>query len=184
MTSGYLLEKIAEFADLAWVHTPVFNDPRGWLSERYSRAAFEDLGLPDLVQDNSSFTRSRGTVRGLHFQTPPHAQAKLFRVIRGRVLNIALDLREPHFGSVATHEMDEDSPWIFVPEGAAHGFQSLTADVEIIYKCSRPFSPGHLGQIAHDDAALSLRLPLDVPPETRSDRDSLNRPLADWRGVF
>ncbi|WP_395651850.1 dTDP-4-dehydrorhamnose 3,5-epimerase family protein, partial [Brevundimonas sp.] len=168
MTSGYRLEKITDFADLAWVHTPVFSDPRGWLSERYSRPAFEELGLPDFVQDNCSCTRLPGTVRGLHFQTPPHAQAKLFRVIRGRVCNIALDLREPRFGFVTTREMDEDSPWIFIPEGAAHGFQSLTADVEILYKCSRPFSPGHLGQIAHDDAALSLRLPLIVPPETRS----------------
>ena len=184
MTLGYRLEPIADFADLAWVHSPVFNDPRGWLSERYSRSAFGELGLPDLVQDNSSFTRLPGTVRGLHFQTPPHAQAKLFRVVRGRVLNIALDLRGPGFGSVATQEMDEGSPWIFIPEGVAHGFQALTPEVEITYKCSRPFSASHLGQIAHDDAALSLRLPLTVPPETRSDRDTLNKPLEDWRDLF
>lgn len=169
---------------LAWVVPPTMTDARGWLSERYSRDAFLALGLPEFIHEVASWTETAGVVRGLHFQTPPMSQAKLFRVIRGRVRVAVLDLRGDAFGAWATIDAGPGDPWIYVPEGLAQGFQSLQDDVEIVFKCSRLFAPDHLGQIAWDDPDLPWTWPLVPPVSSRSARDLLCRPLLKWKGLF
>ena len=120
-------------------------DARGFFSETWNRAALEAAGIDiDFVQDNQSLSAARGTVRGLHFQTPPHAQTKLLRVIRGAVFDVAVDLRRgsPDYGRHASAVISAEA-WnqILVPVGFAHGFMTLEPDTEVIYKVSGIYSP-------------------------------------------
>lgn len=159
-------------------------DARGWLSEIYSEDRFAELGIAvRFVQDNVSTTPSAGVVRGLHFQRPPRAQAKLFRVVRGRALNLAVDLRPERFGALDAREMAPGA-WIFVPEGFAHGFQTLVDDTEVHYRVSRARAADALGAI--DWADPELAAPFTLPPraDLRSARDETAGRLGDCRGLF
>ena len=115
-----------------------FTDDRGWFSEIYNQKTFERIGLNQrFVQDNHSVSRVAGTIRGLHFQRPPHAQAKLVRCVRGHVLDVVVDLRagSPSFGKhIATELSEMDGKQLFVPVGFAHGFATLADDTEVVYK--------------------------------------------------
>ncbi|HEX6986673.1 MAG TPA: dTDP-4-dehydrorhamnose 3,5-epimerase, partial [Planctomycetaceae bacterium] len=128
--------------------TPVrHGDARGFLSETYNKRRFATLGIGiDFVQDNHSFSAAQGTVRGLHFQVPPFAQAKLVRVLRGAIYDVAVDLRasSPTFGrSVGVVLSAEDWNQLLIPVGFAHGFCTLTPDTDILYKVSQHYSPEH-----------------------------------------
>ena len=159
-------------------------DSRGWLSEIYSEAGFAALGLQErFVQDNVSYTPEPGVVRGLHFQRPPHAQAKLFRVVVGRVLNFAVDLRPERFGRLDAREMAPGS-WIYMPPGYAHGFQTLVGHTEVHYRVSQARAPGALGSIDWTDPELGLPLALAPRNDLRSARDKAAAPLRDHRGLF
>src|SRR5687768_4980507 len=109
-----------------------FADCRGWFSETWNAAAFARLGLPtDFCQDNQSYSKSKGTLRGLHFQAPPHAQAKLVRCLQGRILDVAVDIRRssPTFGHwVAAELSDANGKQFFLPAGYAHAFLTLEDD--------------------------------------------------------
>ena len=117
-----------------------FDDERGWFSETYNSKTLSNLGLDfTFVQDNQSLTQDIGVIRGLHFQDPPYAQTKLLRVLRGRIFDAVVDIRKgsPRFGQFVVIELSaENGSAILVPEGFAHGFMSLEAQTEILYKVS------------------------------------------------
>jgi dTDP-4-dehydrorhamnose 3,5-epimerase len=162
-------------------------DARGFFSETWSRAAMAEAGLDiDFVQDNQSLSATRGTVRGLHFQTPPHAQAKLLRVIRGAVFDVAVDLRRgsPTYGRHASAVISaEEWNQILVPVGFAHGFMTLEPDTEVIYKVSGIYSPANDAGILWNDPDLGIAWLLDVEA-TLSDKDRVQPRLRDFETPF
>ena len=162
-------------------------DARGFFSETWSRAALETAGIDiDFVQDNQSLSAARGTVRGLHFQTPPHAQAKLLRVIRGAVFDVAVDLRRgspSHGRHVSAVISAEEWNQILVPVGFAHGFMTLEPDTEVIYKVSGIYSPANDAGILWNDPDLGIAWPLDVEP-VLSDKDRVQPRLRDFETPF
>jgi len=162
-------------------------DARGFFSETWSRAALEGAGIDiDFVQDNQSLSARRGTVRGLHFQTPPHPQAKLLRVIRGSVFDVALDLRRgsPSYGRhVSAVISAEEWNQILVPVGFAHGFMTLEPDTEVIYKVSGVYSPANDAGILWNDPDLGIAWPPDAEP-VLSDKDRVQPRLRDFETPF
>ena len=143
--------------------------------ETYSEAALAAVGIHDrFVQDNQSFSAFAGTIRGLHFQRPPHAQAKLVRCVRGAILDVAVDLRvgAPTFGQAHAVELSADSgDQLFIPPGFAHGFVTLTPGAEVAYKVSAPHAPGHEGGLAWDDPDLRLDWPVQAHAAILTPRD-------------
>ena len=153
-----------------------FADDRGAFSETYSKRAFaEFLGERDFVQDNQSLSRRKGTIRGLHFQLPPAAQAKLVRVIRGAILDVAVDLR-PHSPTYKAHVAVELSAanraQLLVPAGFAHGFCTLEDDTEVIYKVDAYYSAEHDRGIFWNDPDLGLAWPVDPEAAVLSEKDA------------
>lgn len=144
-----------------------FGDERGFFSETFNRDRLEEARIAfSPFQDNHACSRARGTVRGLHWQAAPLAQAKLVRVLRGAIFDVAVDIRpgSPTFGRHAAVELDADN-WLqlFVPAGFAHGYCTLTADCEVFYKVDRPWSKAHERGLRWNDPALAI--PWPVPPE-------------------
>lgn len=141
-----------------------FEDERGFFSETWSAQTWKDVGLGvHFVQDNHSLSRQRGVLRGLHFQLPPAAQAKLVRVTRGSVFDVAVDIRRgsPSFGRWAATLLSA-AEWnqLLIPEGFAHGFLTLEPDTEVQYKVSRPYSAEHDRAIRFDDPAIGIDWPI------------------------
>ena len=150
-------------------------DVRGFFSEVYNRAAWESAGLRfEFVQDNHSFSAAVGTLRGLHFQTPPFAQDKLIRVARGRILDVAVDIRRssPTFGKYVTIQLSVEN-WrqLLVPIGFAHGFVTLEPDTEVLYKTTAAYSPANDRGVAWDDPDIGVAWPLPEAGPTLSDKD-------------
>ncbi|MBX3478339.1 MAG: dTDP-4-dehydrorhamnose 3,5-epimerase [Brevundimonas sp.] len=149
-------------------------DDRGWFQETYSPARLRALGLDhDFIQDNESLSRRAGTVRGLHFQRPPQAQAKLVRCLAGAIFDVAVDLRRgsPTFGRAVSATLEGASgDQLYVPVGFAHGFMTLTPDAVVAYKVSAPYAPDSEGGLAWDDPALALDWP-EAGESVLSDRD-------------
>ena len=164
-----------------------FGDDRGFFSEVWNHARFAEAGIPaQFVQDNVSLSRSRGVLRGLHFQTPPAAQAKLVRVSRGSIFDVGVDIRRssPTFGRWAGVVLSAEK-WnqLYVPEGFAHGFVTLEDDTEVTYKVSAAYSPEHDRSIRFDDPAIGIAWPLDGDP-VLSDKDAAAPLLADVETGF
>lgn len=165
----------------------VFNDARGYFFESFVQKEFEAVAGPvHFVQDNESCS-SRGVVRGLHFQLPPYTQAKLVRCTRGRVLDVAVDLRSgsPTYGRHVSVELSEDNHrQLFIPQGFAHGFSVLSDTAVFQYKCDNYYAPGHEGGIHPLDPALGIDWRIDTSEAIMSDKD-LNRALfADFKSPF
>ncbi|MGL4242834.1 MAG: dTDP-4-dehydrorhamnose 3,5-epimerase, partial [Beijerinckiaceae bacterium] len=141
-------------------------DDRGWFMEVYSERAFQAIGVNErFVQDNHSWSREAGVLRGLHFQTPPFAQAKLVRCVRGTIFDVAVDVRKgsPTFGRWVSAELSAaNANQLFVPAGFAHGFLTLTPDAEVVYKVSAPYSREHDGGVRFDDPDIGILWPF--PP--------------------
>ena len=160
-----------------------FTDARGFFSEVYSRAAFAKAGLDfEFVQDNHSFSGPVGTLRGLHFQTAPFAQAKLVRVARGRVLDVAVDLRRgsPTYGAhVAVELSAANGRQMLVPVGFAHGFCTLEPDCEVLYKVTNVYSAANDCGLAFDDPALGIDWGVDPDKAVLSDKDRKHPRLAE-----
>lgn len=165
-----------------------FGDHRGFFSETWSRKAFIDAGLDlDFVQDNQSLSAPAGTLRGLHFQSPPFAQDKLVRVTRGRILDVAVDIRasSPTFGKhVAVELSAENWKQLLVPVGFAHGFVTLEPDTEVIYKVTAPYAPTNDHGLAFDDPALGIDWRLPLSGLTLSDKDRKHPRLAEMLRYF
>lgn len=166
---------------------PRFGDHRGFFSETYNLGAFSKLGVSCVfVQDNHSLSAARGTIRGLHFQAPPRAQAKLVRCVRGAVFDVAVDVRagSSTFGRwVGVTLSAENGHQLFVPEGFAHGFATLEPDTEIIYKCSNYYAPETEGAICWNDPDLAIAWP-DLVDPVISEKDAQAGRLADLRTTF
>ena len=141
------------------IEPKVFGDSRGYFFESFSQREFESvIGPVTFVQDNQSKS-SYGVVRGLHFQKPPHAQAKLVRVVKGKVLDVAVDLRKdsPTFGKYMAVELsDENHRQVFIPKGFAHGFSVLSEEAVFQYKCDEYYAPESEAAIAWDDQDLNI----------------------------
>src|SRR5260370_9825295 len=163
-------------------------DARGFFSEVYNRSAWRNVGLDFVfVQDNHSFSAAIGTLRGLHFQTPPFAQDKLVRVARGRVLDVAVDIRRssPTFGKYVAVELSAEN-WrqLLVPIGFAHGFVTLEPDAEVLYKTTAPYSAAHDRGIAWDDPDIGIDLPAPAGGPTLSAKDLQWPQPQQARGLF
>jgi dTDP-4-dehydrorhamnose 3,5-epimerase len=159
-----------------------FEDARGFFSETYNREHLAAAGIAaTFVQDNQSLSRRRGTIRGLHYQMAPMAQARLVRVLRGAILDVAVDIRpgSATFGRHVAVELDaERGGQLFVPEGFAHGFCTLADDTEIFYKVSQPYAPDCERGILWSDPALGIAWPVGPEAAVVSDKDRSLPPLA------
>jgi dTDP-4-dehydrorhamnose 3,5-epimerase len=158
-----------------------FGDARGWFAESWNAKAMAEAGL-DLpwVQDNHSFSATRGTLRGLHYQSPPRAQDKLVRCTRGAILDVAVDIRSgsPAYGQWVAVELTADNGrQLFVPKGFLHGFLTLTEGAEVQYKCTDFYAPDHDGSVRWDDPAIGIDWGVGAP--VLSDKDAKAPRLAD-----
>jgi dTDP-4-dehydrorhamnose 3,5-epimerase len=170
-------------SDVKIIEPRKFEDERGYFVETYSQPALADAGfdLP-FVQDNQSLSKPVGTLRGLHYQTPPFAQDKLVRVLRGRIWDVAADIRRcsPTFKQSFGLELSaENQLQLLVPAGFAHGFLTLEPDTVVAYKVTAPYSGVHDAGIAWDDPDLAVAWPLPVSEPVLSNKDRLLPRLAD-----
>jgi dTDP-4-dehydrorhamnose 3,5-epimerase len=150
-------------------------DERGFFARTFCTRELAEQGIPMAVaQSNVSITRARGTVRGMHFQVEPAAEAKLVRCTRGAIFDVAADVRpgSPTYGRSIGVELSEDNgDALYVPEGFAHGFQTLTDDAAILYDTSAPYTPDAVQGARYDDPALDIRWPLPVSVISEQDRE-------------
>lgn len=174
-------------APVKLIHPRRHGDARGWFVETYNRDTFADFGInATFVQDNHSLSASTFTLRGLHFQTPPRAQDKIVRCIRGRIFDVVVDVRRasPTYGNWVGAELSaENGDQLFIPVGFAHGFLTLEPDCEVVYKCSDAYAPNHDGGIAWDSVGIAWPLPLGTTPEL-SPKDTRQPTLADFDSPF
>ena len=170
-----------EIEGLKIIEPQVFGDSRGWFVEQYNAERYKAAGITaDFVQDNESFS-SKGVVRGLHWQAAPHTQAKLVRVIRGSVWDVAVDIRKgsPTFGKhVAVTLTGENKKQFFIPRGFAHGFIVLEDDTLFSYKCDNLYCPAADRGLKFDDPALGIVWPEIGVPLTLSEKDQRHPPLS------
>ncbi len=161
-------------------------DARGYFMEVWSERVFAAAGLPSFAQDNEVLSISVGTVRGLHFQRDPFAQAKLVRCIAGAVFDVIVDIRRgsPTFGKHCGVELRPDTGSLFMPVGVAHGYCTLVPRTLVQYKVSGPYSPSHEGGIAWDDPDLAIKWPVTSGVAIVSDRDRAQPRLSDIRPPF
>ncbi|MDC1264476.1 dTDP-4-dehydrorhamnose 3,5-epimerase [Amylibacter sp.] len=160
-------------------------DHRGYFGETYSRRRYEELGINvEFVQDNHSLSHAIGTLRGLHFQAPPAAQGKLVRCGRGAIFDVAVDIRRgsPTYGKWEGYKLSADNGrQLYVPVGFAHGFVTLEADSEIVYKCTDYFAIDTEGAVLWD--SCNIDWPLSDDP-ILSDKDQEAPPLGDFHSPF
>lgn len=173
----------------AFVLTPKrFGDARGFFSETYNRQAFEEIA-PGItfVQDNHSLSRDAGVLRGLHFQLPPHAQGKLVRVPRGRVVDVIVDLRvgSPTYGEHASVELSAEN-WkqLWAPAGFAHAFCTLEPNTEFCYKVTELYAPDADSGIAHDDPDLAIEWPFPADKLILSEKDRKLQSFREFQSPF
>ena len=163
------------------IRPEVFGDPRGYFFETYRKSLLEEsVGSVDFVQDNQS-SSAYGVLRGLHYQRGRHAQAKLVRVLTGRVLDVAVDIRRdsPTFGRhVAVELSEENRLQLFIPRGFAHGFAVLSPQAVFAYKCDNYYAPQAQAGIAWDDPALGIDWRIPPREVILSEKDRKNPPLA------
>lgn len=155
------------------IEPDVFGDARGYFMETWSKAKWADLGITaDFVQDNESFTAKKGTLRGLHCQLDPFSQAKAVRVIRGTVLDVAVDLREgsPTYLRWCSAELSaENKRQLFLPKGFLHGFLTLTDDVVFAYRVDAPYAPAADRSVRFDDPAIGVEWGIEDPVLSKKD---------------
>lgn len=165
-----------------------FGDSRGHFSETWSARRMAGAGLDiAFVQDNHSFSAETGTVRGLHYQTPPNAQGKLVRVAVGRILDVAVDVRRgsPTYGRWVAEELsDENGAQLWVPRGFLHGFVTLVPDTHVIYKVDGYYAPDCDGAVRFDDPDLAIDWGIDPARAVLSDKDAAAPAFRDFETPF
>lgn len=170
------------------IETRRFGDNRGWFSETYAEGKYAAMGIDErFVQDNQSCSTFAGTIRGIHFQSPPHAQAKLVRCVRGRIVDYAVDLRRGSatYGKVAFAELSADNGrQLFVPIGYGHAFVTLEPDTEVAYKVSDIYAPTCDGGVAWDCPDIGIDWPLPASGPALSDKDTGLPKLSDFVSPF
>jgi dTDP-4-dehydrorhamnose 3,5-epimerase len=175
-------------AEVKLITPEMRRDERGFFSETYNRRVFEQAGISaEFVQDNHSYSSARGVIRGLHFQSDPHAQGKLVRVIRGSIFDVAVDLRHgsSSFGRHVSAILSAGN-WaqLWIPIGFAHGFCTLEPETEVIYKVTDVYAPECDRGVAFDDPALGIEWPVSPHMAVVSDKDRRNPPLRDLPAYF
>lgn len=171
------------------VITPArFGDARGWFSETWNAAKFAAAGFDlNFVQDNHSFSAQKGTLRGLHYQRPPHAQDKLVRCTRGAILDVAVDIRRgsPQYGAWVGVELTaENGRQLLVPKGFLHGFLTLTENTEVQYKCTDLYAPDCDAGIRWDDPTIGVDWGLNGVAPVLSAKDQVAPLLAGFDSPF
>ena len=165
-----------------------FGDARGWFMESWNRDGLRAQGIDlDFVQDNHSFSAAAGTVRGLHYQRPPHAQAKLVRVVSGAILDVAVDARRgsPTWGRWVGVELSAaNGRQLLILEGFLHGFVTREPGTEVVYKCSDVYAPDCDGAVAWDDPDLAIAWGIASQEAVLSDKDRAAPRWADWQNPF
>ncbi|MDE5871793.1 MAG: dTDP-4-dehydrorhamnose 3,5-epimerase [Muribaculaceae bacterium] len=176
-----------EIEGLKILKPKIFTDSRGYFFESFSKRLFaQEIGNVDFVQDNESCS-SYGVVRGLHFQCPPFSQAKLVRCVKGRVLDVAVDIRKgsPTYGRHVAVEMTEDNHiQFFIPHGFAHGFAVLSDSAIFQYKCDNYYHPESEGGISLLDQDLGIDWRIDMDKAILSDKDRRHPALSDFDSPF
>lgn len=170
------------------IEPKVFGDDRGYFMESFNAREFTEKTGIDItfVQDNESKSRF-GVLRGLHFQLPPYTQSKLVRVVRGKVLDVAVDIRKgsPTYGKYVTCEMTEENKrQFFVPKGFAHGFCVLSEEAIFQYKCDDFYHPEAEGAIAWNDPDISIKWPVEAEKVILSEKDKHHPNLKDFESPF
>lgn len=171
------------------IMTPVrHGDARGFFSEIFREDFLARHGIDiRFIQENHSYSAAKGVLRGMHFQTPPMAQAKLVRVAAGAILDVAVDIRagSPTYGRhVAVELSAETGDQLFVPEGFAHGFCTLMPDTQVLYKVNRYYSAEHDRGFAWNDASVGIAWPIGEGEATLSDKDRRQPKFADLPAYF
>lgn len=165
-----------------------FGDHRGFFMETYAAGAFAELGLADIyVQDNHSLSALAGTVRGIHFQAPPHAQAKLVRVLKGAIIDIAVDLRRSSatYGQYVAVELSADNAHqLYVPPGFGHGFCTTAPDTEVAYKVTDLYAPACDRNLLWNDPDLALPWPVTPEAAQLSEKDRKAPLFRDFQSCF
>ena len=165
-----------------------FEDDRGYFSETWNHRSLVNLGINiDFVQDNQSYSRQKGTVRGLHFQFPPHAQDKLVRVVIGRIWDVAVDIRKDSetYGKWTGCELSAENGFqLLVPKGFLHGFSTLEDHTEVVYKCSHYYSFEAEGSIRFDDPEIGIDWMIDVSDALLSAKDVVAPLMKDFDSPF
>ncbi len=165
-----------------------FGDERGFFSEVWNDRDLKAAGIDtDFVQDNHAFSAEKGTIRGLHYQMPPKAQGKLVRVTRGAVLDVAVDIRRgsPNFGKYVAVELSAEN-WcqLWVPPGFAHGYCTLTENVEFLYKVTNDYSPENDCGILWSDPSIGINWQVSEGDVILSEKDTVQPLLADQKNLF
>jgi len=164
-----------------------FGDARGWFVECWSAQRMAEAGLDiAFVQDNHSFSAAKNTLRGLHYQSPPYAQAKLVRCTAGAIWDVAVDARvgSPTFGkSVGTTLSAECGRQLLIPKGFLHGFLTLTENAEVQYKCDAPYAPQADGAVLWNSPTLDIAWPLNGVPQL-SEKDAQATDFSSWESPF
>jgi dTDP-4-dehydrorhamnose 3,5-epimerase len=165
-----------------------FGDARGYFMETYSTEAFAAAGIEAaFVQDNQSLSATAGVVRGLHFQAPPVPQAKLIRVLKGVIFDVAVDIRlgSPTYGRWCAATLTADgAEQLFVPRGFAHGFCTLEPNTEVVYKVDGPYAPQTEGGIAWNDPTLAIDWPITAAEAQLSGKDTVLPGFAEFASPF
>lgn len=172
---------------LVIIEPHIIEDARGYFFEAFSERDFaEQVGECHFVQENEAKS-SYGVVRGLHFQLPPHAQSKLVRVIKGRIIDVAVDIRKssPTFGKhIAVELSDENHRQIFIPQGFAHGYSVLSEEAIVEYKCDNYYAPESEGAVAWNDDSLDIDWGIPADKVILSEKDKHHPTLAECKNLF
>lgn len=150
------------------IEPKLFGDHRGWFMETYNKSVLKEAGIEiEFIQDNQSFSATKGTLRGLHYQLNPKAQTKLVRCTRGSIFDVAVDIRKgsPTFGKWFGLELSaENKKQLLIPKGFAHGFMTLTDDVEVQYKVDELYAPECDRGVSWNDPTIGIKWPMDITP--------------------
>ena len=182
-----MFQKLA-IPDVILVTPKRHGDARGFFSETFRADAFAEAGIPGpFVQDNHAYSQQPGVLRGLHFQKPPHAQAKLVRCTQGAIYDVAVDIRQgsPTYGRYVGAELSaENGAQLYVPEGFAHGYLTLTPDCHVQYKTSAYYAPETEGGLAWDDPELAIDWPIKGLDIILSEKDKILPSLSALAPIF
>lgn len=165
-----------DLRDVWLVEIQPYDDNRGWFVEVYNSDAFKDNGINFIpVQLNHSYSKEKHTIRGMHFQLEPMAQAKLVRCIRGQIMDVAVDIRKqsPHFGEWTMVELSSQNfKQLYIPKGFAHGFITMTSDVEVQYMVNEYYAPKYELSFSWKDSFVSIDWPVETPTLSDKDREA------------
>ena len=177
------MKKIEIFNDVCVIKPDIFSDERGSFQESYNYKAFSELGFnEEFIQDNISFSKTKNTIRGLHFQSGAYSQSKLLRVLEGEIQDVFIDLRvdskfyEKHYSI----NLSKDSGWVYIPKGYAHGFCTLSNNTSVLYKVDKPYSVEHDSGIRWNDSFFGINWNINDNDPVISSKD---KELPFWNDI-